>query len=513
MIERLYAKDVLSFSTIDIEFFQGLHVFTGASGAGKSLLIQTLLSVFGRSEPLAKHAECSTLWPIESDAFENEESNIFKLLKKEKSRFFVNAQAASKKTVSELSAPNMQYLSTKEYDELSSVNLLRLLELWIVDNDYFTTLSTFQETYTAHQSVQKELSKLTTLALEAEQKREFLRFEIEKIEKINPIRGEDESLMAVKKQLSKREKIEQCVEEVMPLFEFSSPIAQLQELTSMKLDYFDEALNQLRIDIDLADEQLHALDDVNIEEILDRIEALSDLKRRFGSIDKSIDVLHEKKIELESLNNISHNTLALQEKEHALQEELVALEQRLTTYRKEAIEDVMEDLNTYISALYLPAVSLQIEPSNRDSNGCDHFSVAVNGASLKQMSSGEFNRLRLALLAARIEKLSVIEGESTVQRVLILDEIDANLSGEESMSVARVLRLLSKAYQIFAISHQPQLSAMGEHHYLVSKESGCSSVRLLTHEERIDEIARIVGSNEVNMHATAFAKELLEKTM
>ena len=122
---------------------------------------------------------------------------------------------------------------------------------------------------------------------------------------------------------------------------------------------------------------------------------------------------------------------------------------------------------------------------------------------MKKISSGEYNRLRLAFLATRQEFLQVSGG------VLILDEIDSNLSGKESMSVANVLLKLSKKYQIFAISHQPQLSSRAHMHFLVEKEGDKSKVRLLNKNERIKELARMVSGEEIHEKAIDFAKSLI----
>ena len=127
------------------------------------------------------------------------------------------------------------------------------------------------------------------------------------------------------------------------------------------------------------------------------------------------------------------------------------------------------------------------------------------GTKLDRLSSGEFNRLRLALLALGVESMQSGGG------VLMLDEIDANLSGEESMSVAKVLRHLSTHYQIFVISHQPQLTSMGEQHFLIYKDDE-SRVRELNPLERIEEIARIISGDSVSEEARGFARDLFERT-
>lgn len=93
----------------------------------------------------------------------------------------------------------------------------------------------------------------------------------------------------------------------------------------------------------------------------------------------------------------------------------------------------------------------------------------------------------------------------------MLDEIDANLSGKESMSVANVLKKLSLKYQIFAISHQPQLSSVADQHFLVTKnEQNNSCVRALERKERVVELARMVSGEDVSEEAMRFAKALLE---
>jgi DNA repair protein RecN (Recombination protein N) len=94
--------------------------------------------------------------------------------------------------------------------------------------------------------------------------------------------------------------------------------------------------------------------------------------------------------------------------------------------------------------------------------------------------------------------------------VLILDEVDANLSGKESMSVANVLKTLSRSYQIFAISHQPQLSSKADQHFVVEKINAESTVRLLSPKERIEEVARMVSGEAITPEARELALSLLE---
>ena len=117
------------------------------------------------------------------------------------------------------------------------------------------------------------------------------------------------------------------------------------------------------------------------------------------------------------------------------------------------------------------------------------------------MSGGEFNRVRLALMASTIK-------EEQGEGVLILDEIDANVSGDESIAIAQMISKLSVVYQIFAISHQPHLAAQADQHIVVTKDAKTSQVIELSDEGRVHEISRIIAGENPTQEAIEFAKKL-----
>ena len=153
--------------------------------------------------------------------------------------------------------------------------------------------------------------------------------------------------------------------------------------------------------------------------------------------------------------------------------------------------------------LHLEALDFNFNTTQLHHLGIDNISLTLKNTALEKVSSGELNRIRLAHLAASSEFIQEAGG------VLILDEIDANLSGKESMSIALVLEVLAKHYQIFSISHQPQLSSKAGMHFLVHKENGESRVKLLQKEERIQELARMISGDEITDEAVKFATSLL----
>ena len=145
-----------------------------------------------------------------------------------------------------------------------------------------------------------------------------------------------------------------------------------------------------------------------------------------------------------------------------------------------------------------------VKNEKMSSLGQDEIKLSVSETKLKNLSSGELNRLRLAFIATESKILNAGQG------IIFLDEIDANLSGKEAMSIAKVLDELSRFYQIFAISHLPQLSSKAHNHFLVEKNGAQSRVKKLEKEERVKELARMVSGEKISDEALKFAKTLFE---
>ena len=228
------------------------------------------------------------------------------------------------------------------------------------------------------------------------------------------------------------------------------------------------------------------------------------MQKRFGSIKEALEYKNQKKAELESYMNISFSKTRLEKEYFTLEIEIKDLAKKITSFRKESLVLLEEKINYYLKFLYLNNAEMKILEKNLDFAGIDEIYFELNGVSLDTISSGEYNRLRLALLSA-ISDFDI--GENGV---LFLDEIDANLSGKESDAISKVLIALSKNYQIFAISHQPQLTSSANQHFLVDKKDGISIVKLLNNNEKITEIARMISGENVTNEAIQFAKNLLK---
>jgi len=508
MIERFYLKDYLSFKETELNLSTGLVVFTGPSGSGKSILMNSILSSLGGTSCEAALCESSVTWDIDADeiGIENDDVNVFKHIKKEKSRYFVNNQSLSRKAIGSVASKYLRHLSLKDFSDFENENLLGILDDRVESKTkkIQKIKDKYKNSFLEYKRVKQELFTIEEEERKIVELKEFAAFEIKKIEDINPNAGEDEELIKIKKELSKKEKVLEHISAANEIFNFEHHVSGALGSLDNDSSFFDDAMNELRAILDSAEERFSALDEVDVEDVLNRIEELSGLKRRYGSIDEALAYKEQKKIELAKYENIEMTKGDLEAKYEKLSVELKELATKLTTMRNTELKSFESDLNRYLSDLYLRDAEVTLGDVEYTELGVNELSIKLNDTELSKISTGEFNRLRLAILALKSEFMSQNGG------VLMLDEIDANLSGEESMSVAKVLRQLSKHFQIFVISHQPQLTSMGDQHFLVYKDGNISLTKELSFDEKIDEIARIISGESVSDEAKKFAKELLE---
>jgi len=508
MIERFYLKDYLSFKETELDLQNGLVVFTGPSGSGKSILMESILASVGGASCEAALCESCVSWGIDEDStgIENDDVNVFKHIKKEKSRYFINNQSLSKKSISSVTSNYLRHLSLKDFSDFENENLLDILDerAGAKSQKLSKLKESYQKSFLEYQEVKKELHVIAEEERKIVELKEFAAYEIKKIQDINPSVGEDEELLQIKKELSKKEKVLGNIESASEIFNYEHLVSSALESLDEQSSFFDDAMNELRGILEGAQERFSALDDVDVEEVLNRIEELSGLKRRYGSIEEALEYKKQKELELEKYENIEVAKNDLHVRYEKLSVQVKELADELSGLREKALIGFVKDLNSYLNSLYLRDAKIHMSRVDCDLHGQDKLEIELNGTELSKISTGEFNRLRLAVLALKSEFMSSNGG------VLMLDEIDANLSGEESMSVARVLKQLSKHFQIFVISHQPQLTSMGDQHFLVYKDGKISKTKELSADERVDEIARIISGESISEEAKKFAKELLE---
>ncbi len=506
MINRVFLKNLISFDEVEVELEKGLVVISGPSGAGKSLFMNSILSTFGYGVAEATLCEVLVSRPkkMQSEVFELEDEMTLRVIKKEKVRYSIDGQNVSKKVLNGMFSPFVQFLSVRDKSGFESRDLLQLIdnELLAKDKSFKKLLKEYQKRYANYKEKLTQLEKIKADEAKILELIEFTEFEIEKIESINPIVGEDEELLKVKHQLSRIDKVNAALEGANGIFAFEESVFELYRLLEKDASFFSEMMNQLRADFEDIESLSDELAEVDIEAVLDRLEKISSLKNRYGSIQEALEYVAVKKKELEGYQNIEQEKSMLSSFLEMEFMELSTLAKQISIKRKEKALALQKALKKYLAALKLPPLEFVFTSKVLDVYGEDSVEVNLNGSTANRLSGGEFNRVRLALMVVALS--GVKEGG-----VLILDEIDANVSGDESIAIANMIAKLSEVYQIFAISHQAHLASKANQHLLVSKVNNKSKVTTLDKEGKIMEIARIIGGEKPNAEAVSFAKKLI----
>ncbi|WP_270967796.1 AAA family ATPase [Campylobacter upsaliensis] len=506
MISRILMKENLGFKEANLKLSEGLTVFSGLSGAGKSVLFKGILAAFGFGESEAKFVELELddKLDLESFGIESESENVFKMLKEKSTKYFINNQSIAKKSLQSLSKSFIKYLSVKDNNEFSNEKFLTLLDaLESAKNPKFNeTKEKFEQIFKEYNENSLKLNRVLEEERRIEELKELAQTHIEKISKINPKSGEYEELLKLKKRLSKRDKIEEAWNKVGGIFEYEKAVLDALNLSEVDVNFFSECFNELRI---IAENQKMEELDFDIEALLDRISDLSYLIKRYESIEGALETLELKKKELEHYENLSFEKKELELLNRDLKEKLEKKAHILSEARVRNLGVLEDFLNDYLAKLYMKNLKLDcVQNDEINLFGKDEIKLSVSETKLKNLSSGELNRLRLAFIATECKILNSGRG------IIFLDEIDANLSGKEAMSIAKVLDELSRFYQIFAISHLPQLSSKAHNHFLVEKNGKQSYVKKLEKEERIKELARMVSGEQISDEALQFARTLFE---
>ncbi len=502
-------RSLLAFDSVELELSSGLTVLTGPSGAGKSVLVSAILSNFGHSRSeVADVCEVAIRRPkaLRCDGFELEEEMVIKSIKKERVRYFLDFQQISKKMLKECFAPYVQHLSVTDAAKIDSHALIQMIDTVLTQKDtaFKKELKEYKKRYEELVKKESKLHRLKRDRAEIEESLEFARFEVQKIASIDPKEDELEELLEKKRQLSQMEKLKQSAQDLEGVFEMQSRIDNYYELSGKHNEHFSLAFDKLQIDLSDTEELMHDLEQMHIESMLDRISDLSELERRYGSIRDAIEYRAKKEHYIESYSNSDEKIKALEEFVQLESSALYLLAKRISQKREHEAKAAEDVAKGYLKELKLPSLKMEFHEQKLGRYGIDEIIIDLEGKSVKNLSGGEFNRFRLSVLASFLPKNS--------NKLIILDEIDANVSGDESIAIAKIIKEISKSYQVFAISHQPHLSAAAHMHILVEKRDEKSKAVVLKKPERIKEIARIIAGDDAHAEALEFAKKLLEST-
>ena len=549
MLTGLIIKNFALIDHLEVNFSSGMTSITGETGAGKSILLGGLGLVLGNRADLSTLKDLNQKCFVEAtfsiqdyklkDLFEELDLDYdsITLIRREilptgKSRAFVNDTPVNLNTLQRLGQELIDVHS--QHQTLSLTQTEYQLEVLDALASNKELLIEYQNKLVVFKSLNDKLNKLTALQDSQKQDLEYSTFLLEELIEANlvsgmliPLEEEEQELihaeeiglsllkasqiiseeqMGVEEQLNE---IRSALQKVSLLSEKYAPL--FNRVESLKIELLD--LNQ---EIQLQAEQIEA-NPQRLEVVKISLQKIYDLqaKHKCQSVEELIAICESLDEKVQSTATIGEDLIKLAKEREVLNDELLELAQNISHKRKNTIPSLKEELESLLGVLGMPNARFNIDllPSERMLlNGKDElvFEFSANkgsnfGSLKKVASGGELSRIMLSIKAilSRFKTLPTI----------IFDEIDTGVSGEVSYKIGEVMHRMSRYMQVITISHLPQVAAKGAHHFKVYKEtidqSTYTQLKKLNPEDRIQEIAQMLGGEEISETAVQHAKELL----
>ena len=551
MLSSLQIENVAVIQKAEVHFEPGLNVLTGETGAGKSILIDSINAILGNrtSKDLVRTGAAkaviraafeqvppAVLDKLEQSGYERSEALLLsrEITAEGKSSCRINGMPATAAVLRELCGGLINI--NGQHDSVGLLNPAH--HLGILD-DYAQNRTVFQEYYALYRElvrVKRELDALITDETEKQRKIDLLQYQVQEIEDAGLTAGEEQTLENRRKVLSNASAIRDRLAQSYALLSGSDDAAGAVDLLGEASNAVDAAAQldpaltaaagQL-LDLyynakDVAADLIGRLDtydtnDAELDEVEQRLDLLYRLKRKYGSTVEDVIAFGQKA--REELDNIQHS----QQRHDALQAEKL----RLYTKAREKAEvltqtrlKAFEELNTRISGtldfLNMPGVRMTLRHTRGPlaSHGQDsvEFYISTNpGEAPKPLakiaSGGELSRITLAIKNAMADKDAV--------PTVIYDEIDSGVSGKAAGRIGEVLRQSAQGHQILCITHTAQIAALADCHLLIQKnvsnERTYTEIHPLDENGRVEALARLISGDHVTELSRANAREMLQE--
>lgn len=550
MLSQLFIKNIAVIESASIDFENGFNVFTGETGAGKSILIDAINAVLGgrTSRDLVRtgaskafvSAVFSDISPkvkniLEELGYDSDEDDLLisrEISSEGKNICKINARPATVSALKQLSCALIDVHGQHDSAILQNPEL----HIGYIDayGNTSAELLSYAESYKAMKETERAIKKISMDDSDKEARIDLLKYQIGEIESAAIEEGEEEELLALSKRIKSSENIMELVSGTVAaldgddgsegaLEELETVIKNAQQLAEyfpdftgisekFKSSYYE--LEEFANDVKNCADELYF--DPNLQNRTEkRLDEIFRLKRKYGgSVEAMFAYYNKAKNELDGIE-FSEERLEKLNKEYAVLKK--AAEEKasvLTQKRLDAAKSFEHAVMNELSYLNMPNVrfSVNFEHTDYFESGCDNieFYIATNaGEPLKPLakiaSGGELSRIMLSIKNVLADKDEV--------GTLIFDEVDTGISGAAAQKVGKKLKQVSKGRQIICVTHLAQVAAFADNHLLISKatenERTFTSVTSLDKEGRICELARIMGG-EITDSLKNSAKELLE---
>ena len=541
-MRRLTIQNYALIESLDIDFPGGLVIITGETGAGKSILLGALSLLLGGKSDVSVLKDTSKNCVVEGE-FDisgcgiNLEDNTLILRRvvapSGRSRVFINDEPASLAVLSEIS--NRLVDIHAQHDHLLLTD--KAYQLSVLD--YFSgadkLLASYRDVHFSLLKGEAELERMRQASAASAREREYKEFQLSKLQEASLVEGELEELELEQKQLSNAEQIKGSLHGSLELLRpmGSSVVQNFKEAVHLlrkcytfvpELKELAERLDSCRIECKDIELELESLADgitaspQRLQIVDDRIALIEDLSKRYGcsSVEELIEYRDRLKGELDG---------ELEAQEHIVQQEKIVDEllrkrdkmaAELSEQRKGGVAQLSNVLKEKVRNLEMPYAEFEVELTeleNCTESGKDgiRFLFSANGGSKlveisKVASGGELSRIMLCLKA--------LMAQYTGMPTMIFDEIDTGVSGSIADKMGELIGQMGKNMQVFAITHLPQIAVKGKTHLLVYKEfdsdkQAHTKIKLISGQERVNEVARMLSGAQLSQAAVENAKYLL----
>ena len=551
MLSSLQIENVAVIQKAEVHFEPGLNVLTGETGAGKSILIDSINAILGNrtSKDLVRTGAAkaviraafeqvppAVLDKLEQSGYERSEALLLsrEITAEGKSSCRINGMPATAAVLRELCGGLINI--NGQHDSVGLLNPAH--HLGILD-DYAQNRTVFQEYYALYRElvrVKRELDALITDEAEKQRKIDLLQYQVQEIEDAGLTAGEEQTLENRRKVLSNASAIRDRLAQSYALLSGSDDAAGAVDLLGESSNAVDAAAQldpaltaaagQL-LDLyynakDVAADLIGRLDtydtnDAELDEVEQRLDLLYRLKRKYGSTVEDVIAFGQKA--REELDNIQHS----QQRYDALQAEKLRLytkarekAEALTQTRLKAFEELNTRISGTLDFLNMPGVRMTLRHTRGPlaSHGQDsvEFYISTNpGEAPKPLakiaSGGELSRITLAIKNAMADKDAV--------PTVIYDEIDSGVSGKAAGRIGEVLRQSAQGHQILCITHTAQIAALADCHLLIQKnvsnERTYTEIHPLDENGRVEALARLISGDHVTELSRANAREMLQE--
>ena len=550
MLKQLHISNYALIDELNVSFESGFNVITGETGAGKSILLGALGFALGdRADTNVlydKEKKCvveaqfelddENLRPLfESNDLDFEAQSIFRreLNPQKKSRAFINDTPVALQTMKEIGGQLVDIHSQHDSLLLTDADFqLKLLDE-IAQND--TVLADYQTEFSNYNTLKRKLNDLKEMATKNTAENDYLKFQLDELDKAQLKEGEYADIEQTLSVMENAEEIKTLLVTANGLMDDSENaiLGQMNALASTlhrmrqllpDTESIGERVENLRVELkDIAYDLHRKEDDTQFDEgqlqsLQERYDLLSRLmmKHRVNEFGELITLRDSLKERVNAFENIDE---ALANAEKELRESEIRLSSHakvLHGKRSQAATAFGEKVTALVRQLAMPFAQFQVDvesQTNFGSKGCDEirFLFSVNKGiapdDLRRVASGgELSRLMLSIKSA-VSSYNYIP-------TLIFDEIDTGVSGEVAAKIGSIMQQMGHSLQLISITHLPQVASQAEHHYFIYKDNEGmrtqSHIRVLQHEERITEIAKMLSNDQVTPEALRAAEVLLK---